>query len=214
MQRQVQMIAILALAVTLPVPVVAAEPGWTLRLQGAWVRPSVDVSNVDSAVPIDASPKGALGAGVALEYHSGRFVGLGLDALHARPEIALEADLPDGRRRISDSLAFTPFTLGPVFHLTPGKAVDLTVTAMIGVAHYGDLAFVADGETLNLEGGSTFAWGLGAAVDIDLGASNWALHAGVRRYASNPEFTNRDNGATGRVAINPIVVTFGVAYRF
>jgi len=55
---------------------------------------------------------------------------------------------------------------------------------------------------------------VGAAVDIRPGTSNWAIHAGVRRYESNPEFTNRDNGAVGSAAINPVVVTVGVGYRF
>ena len=169
---------------------------------------------MDSDIPVEVSSNGALGAGAGLEYRFRPWVGLGLDALHARPTIVLEADLPGGRRRVSDGLSFTPFSLGPVFHLTPGKAVDLTVTAMLGLAVYGDLRFAIEGQELSLQGGRDVGWGLGAAVDIHPGASNWAIHAGVRRYESDPEFTNRDNGAVGSAAINPVVVTVGVAYRF
>lgn len=214
MQRQVQMVVMFTLAVILAVPATAAEPGWTGRLHGAWVKSHVDFSEVESDVPIDVGSEGALGAGAALEYRFGRWVGLGLDALHARPNIVLEADLPGGRQRVSDNLSVTPFSLGPVFHLTPGKAVDLTVTAMIGLTHFGDVRFAADGETLSLRGGSAVGWGLGAGVDIYPGASNWAIHAGVRRYGSNPEFTNTDNGARGSAALNLVVVTAGVTYRF
>jgi outer membrane protein W len=56
--------------------------------------------------------------------------------------------------------------------------------------------------------------GLGAAVDSHPGDSNWAMHAGVRRYESDPEFTNRNNGAVGSAAMDPVVVTLGVGYRF
>jgi hypothetical protein len=215
MQRQVRMIVLLALAALAVSPVEAAQPpGWTVRIHGAWVRPNVDFPAVESDVPVDASGKSALGAGAGLEYRFRPWVGLSLDALHARPDIVLEADLPGGRRRVEDSLGFTPFSFGPVFHLTPGRAVDLTVTAVLGFAVYGDLLFAVDGNELNLQGGRDYCWGVGAAVDIRPGASNWVIHAGVRRYESNPEFTNRDNGAVGSAAINPVVVTVGVGYRF
>ena len=214
MQRQVQMIVLLALAVLTVAPAAAAQSSWTLRVHGAGVKPNVALPVVDSDIPVDVSGNGAAGAGAGLEYRFRPWVGMGLDVLHARPDIVLEADLPGGRRRVSDGLSFTPFSLGPVFHLTPGRAVDLTVTAMVGFAVYGDLLFAVDGEELRLQGGSDLGWGLGAAIDIHPGASHWAIHAGVRRYESDPEFTNRDNRAVGSAAINPVVVTVGVGYRF
>lgn len=214
MQRQVRVIVLIALAVLMVAPAAAAESDWTVRLCGAWVKPSVDLAVVDSAIPVDISSHDALGAGVGVEYRFQPWVGLGLDAFHARPSIVLEADLPGGRRQVSDDLGFTPFSLGPVFHLTPGKVVDLTVAAVLGFITYGDLRFAIDGAELRLQGGHDVGWGLEAAVDIHPGASNWAIHAGVRRYESDPEFTNRDNGAVGSAAIDPVVVTLGVAYRF
>jgi hypothetical protein len=214
MQRHVRMIVLLALAVLTAAPAAAAEPGWTVRIHGAWVKLNIDPPVADSDVPVEASGNGALGAGAGLEYRFRPWVGLSVDALHARPNIVLEADLPGGRRRVSDGLSFTPFSLGPVFHLTPGRAVDLSVTATLGFAVYGDLLFAVDGQELSLQGGRDFCWGLGAAIDVRPGASRWVIHAGVRRYDANPEFTNRDNGAVGSAAINPVVVTVGVGYRF
>ena len=214
MQRQVRVIVLIAVAALVAAPAAAAESGWTVRIYGAWAKPNVDLPVVDSDIPVDVSGNGALGAGAGLEYRFRPWVGLGVDALHARPDIVLEADLPGGRRLVSDGFGFTPFSLGPVFHLTPGRAVDLTVTAMVGFAVYGDLLFAVDGEELRLQGGSDLGWGLGAAIDIHPGASHWAIHAGVRRYESDPEFTNRDNRAVGSAAINPVVVTVGVGYRF
>jgi hypothetical protein len=214
MQRHVRMIVLLALTVLLAVPAAAAEPGWTVRLYGAWGRPNVEVPGGVSDFPIGVTSTGGLGGGAGLEYRFGPWVGLGLDGLHARPDIVLEADLQGGRRRVSDGLGFTPFSLGPVFHLTPGKAVDLTVTAMLALAVYGDLRFAAEGQELRLQGGSDVGWGLGAAVEIHPGASKWAIHAGVRRYDSTPEFTNLDNGAVASATLNPVVLTFGAVYRF
>ena len=214
MQRHVRTIVLLALAVPLATPVAAAEPGWTVRLHGAWSKPNIEASKGISAFPIEVSGNSSQGGGLGLEYRLRPWIGLGLDALRTRPDIVLDADLPGGRRRVSDGLGFTPFSLAPVFHLTPGKAIDLTVAPMLGLAVFGDLRFAAEGQELNLEGGTNVAWGLGAAIDIHPGASKWALHAGVRRYGSTPEFTNRDNGAIGSAAFNPVVVTFGVAYRF
>ena len=214
MQRHVRMIVLLALAALAVSPAEAAEPGWTIRIHGAWVKPSVDLPVVESDVPVEGSGEGSLGAGAGLEYRFRPWVGLNVEALYARPDIVLEAELPGGRRRVSDSLGFTPFSLGPVFHLTPGKAVDLTVTAMLGFAVYGDLLFAVDGEELSLQGGRDFCWGVGAAIDVRPGASNWVIHAGVRRYGATAEFTNSDNGAAGSAAINPVVVTVGVGYRF
>ena len=214
MQRRVQMITMVTVAVFLAVPAAAAEPGWTVRLTGAWVKPGLDLPKVDSDVPVHVSSQGALGAGAAIEYRLRPWVGLGVDALHARPGIVLEADLPEGRRRVSESLSFTPFSVGPVFHVTPNRWIDLTLAATLGFAAYGDLLFAADGERLSLQGGWAFAWGLGAGVDIYPGASRWAIHAGVRRFGSTLTFTNIENGAAGSAAFNPLVVTFGVACRF
>jgi hypothetical protein len=214
MQRHVRLIVLIALAASMTAPAAAAESGWTLRLSGAWVRPSVDLPAVDSAVPVDASSNDALGGGVGVEYRLQPWVGIGVDAFYARPDIVLEAALPGSRRRVSDGLGFMPFSLGPVFHLTPGKTVDLTFSAVVGLIAYGDLRFAVDGAELRLQGGRDVGWGLGAAVDIHPGGSNWAIHAGVRRYESDPEFTNRDNGAVARATLDPVVVTLGVGYRF
>jgi hypothetical protein len=214
MQRQVQGIVLFAMVALMVAPAAAAQPGWTVRLHGVWVQPSVDLSGVESDIPVNAGSNGALGAGGGLEYRFGRWAGLGFDALHAGPDIVLTANLTGGPVEVSDSLGFTPFSVGPVFHVTPGRAVDLTFTAVVGYARYGDLQYTAGGETLSLRGGGASIWGLGAAVDIRPGASDWAIHAGVRRYESNPEFTNRANGAVGSVEFDPVVVSFGVSYRF
>ena len=213
-RRLVQMIVVLALAVLPAVPAAAADDGWTLRLYGAWARPDVDLREKVSDFPIRVGSNGAPGGGVGIEYCVRPWVGLGLEALHARPDIVLDADLPGGRRRVSDGLSFTPFSLGPVVHLTPGRPVDVSVTAMLGFAAYGDLVFATDGQELRLRGGSDVLWGVGAGIDIRPGASNWAVHAGVRLYRSTPEFTNQDNGVVGSVTFNPVVVNVGIGYRF
>jgi hypothetical protein len=214
MQRQLRMIMLIALVVLAGVPAVAADDGWTVRFSGAWVKPRIDVPQGVSDVPVDVSSSATLGFGASLEYRLLPWIGLSLDALHARPDILLEADLPDGRRQASSGISFTPFNFGPAFHLTPGKAVDLSVTATLGFAHYGDLLYAIDGEELSLRGGSTVVWGLGAALDIHPGASRWGIHAGVSLYQSSPEFTNRANGGVGSVTFKPVMVTLGVAYRF
>jgi opacity protein-like surface antigen len=187
-RRLVQMIVVLALAVLPAVPAAAADDGWTLRLYGAWARPDVDLREKVSDFPIRVGSNGAPGGGVGIEYCVRPWVGLGLEALHARPDIVLDADLPGGRRRVSDGLSFMPFSLGHVVHLTPGRAVN--------------------------RGGSDVLWGVGAGIDIRPGASNWAIHAGVRLYRSTPEFTNQDNGVVGSVTFNPVVVNVGIGYRF
>jgi len=214
MQRQRHAVVIIALVLLIAAPAAAAESDWTVRLHGVWGRPSVGLSGANSEVPVDAAGSGALGAGAGLERRFGRWVGLELDALHARPDIVLQAETPAGRVQASHSLGFTPISVGPVFHVTPGRPVDLTLTAVLGFASYGDLQFTAGDQTLRLQGGNAAMWGLGAAVDVSLGSLNWTIHAGVRRYQSSPEFTNRDNGAVGSAAINPVVVSFGVGYRF
>lgn len=214
MQRQRHGVAVIALVVLMAAPAAAAESDWTVRLHGVWGRPSLGLSGASSEVPIDAASTGALGAGAGLERRFGRWVGLGFDALHARPDIELQAETPAGRAQASHSLGFTPISVGPVFHVTPGRPVDLTLTAVLGFARYGDLQFTAGDQTLRLQGGNAAMWGLGAAVDLSLGSPNWTIHAGVRRYQSSPEFINTDNGAVGSVAINPVVVSFGAGYRF
>jgi len=214
MQRHVRAIAPLALAVFLAVPVAAAEPGWTVRFHGAWGQPNLDLPKVDSEVPVEARVSGSPGAGASLEYRFHRRAGLGIDAFHARPDVLLEANLPGGRLRVSDRLGYTPVTVGPVFHVTPGKAVDLTLAAMVGLAVHGDLRFATSAETLNLRGDRAFCWGVGAAIEVYPGTSDWAIHAGVKRYDSTARFSNTANGGVGSAALNPIVVTFGVAHRF
>ena len=214
MQRHRQFIFVIAMVAFMAAPAAADESGWTVRVLGGWNRPSVDLSGVDSEVPVSVGSSGALGAGAGLEYRFGRWVGVGFDTLRSNPEVALDAFVTAGHVQASHSLSFTPFSVGPVFHITPGRLVDLTLTAVFGVAHYGDLQFAAGGNTLRLQGGNAALWGFGAAVDVSAGSPNWTIHAGVRRYDSNPDFTNVDNGSAGSAGINPVVVSFGVGYRF
>ena len=214
MQRHLLTIAALALVALGTVPAAAQETGWIVRIHGASVTPLFGVSDFESEVPVGIGTGTAVGAGATLEYRAGSRIGLSLDALHARPPIELMAELPDGARRSSDTLGFTPFTIGPVFHVTPGRPVDLTLTAMLGLAAYSDLRFADSAQTLRLQGSRGFGWGLGAAIDIAPGATPWAIHVCLRRYQATVAFTNRDNGAAEEVAISPVVVVFGVGYRF
>jgi len=146
MQRHVRTIVLLALAVPLATPVAAAEPGWTVRLHGAWSKPNIEASRESRpsrSRSAATAPREAVWAS-----STGFDPGSVLAWTRSVPD-PTSCSMPTCRAAGVESRMASASRLQPwsVFHLTPGRAIDLTVAPMLGLAVFGNLRFAAEGRS-------------------------------------------------------------------
>ena len=100
---------------------------------------------------------------------------------------------------------YLSFTVGPNFHLTPGRKVDFYVGPFVGYTTLGEVTEELPSADLKLDLGSEFVYGGLLGADIGLGARRvWAFHLGVRYEILE---------AKG-VDVDPLLFEAGVARRF
>ncbi len=109
-----------------------------------------------------------------------------------------------------DSSGVLVFTLGPNFHLTPGKKVDFYVGPYIGRAQFDDPSYNLGGSlgTVSLDIDDEFVFGAQIGLDVPFGASNWAFHLGGLYMKLPVNLSGVDLDA------DPLIGTIGLAYNF
>ena len=209
---------VLALAL-LAQPADAQDDRWQLRISGVWVDPDVDFSDVDSdGDRVRAGADGTIGLGLALERRFSPRLGFEVGALHAAPDVTLDADLAGGARfNVSDSVGFTAVTAGLNIHFTPDKAVDVYAGPLLAFVSFGDVGFRVQvaGQTLaeDFSTGDEFAFGAQIGADIGLGDGPWSLNLAARYLDVGLEVTD-DGGETTDLGFDPLILSAGFGYRF
>jgi len=148
------------------------------------------------------------GLGLSLEHHFTDRIGLEAALLWADLDALLIADLPDAWEHDDGSADFTAITLGPNFHLTPGKRVDFYIGPFVGWASLDDPTFNIFGETRRSKFGDDFVFGGQVGLDVGLGGGDWGLHFGVRYI----DLTTGDGD--DKLDVNPLIGEAGIRYRF
>jgi outer membrane protein W len=194
----------------------AAESRWQVKVGGVWVRPDLSYKpSYPVFEHIKADSDNAIGLGLGLEYSFSDHLGLEVGALRANPDVNLRVDLPGGKSiEGSDSLAFTPFTVGLAVHLTPGRPVDVYVVPALAYVVYGNLRFSAAGDTASLDADNQWTWGISLGAEVRLGEGPWRFNAGVSYIRTTLYATDIENGDPHKVDFNPFTVTLGIGYRF
>lgn len=205
---------------------VSVENKWTARGYLGSLSPSNDelVRTGQGQIGIDPG----LDQRTAFDLSSGEVIGAGLE-YHFTPVFGLMADLAFGRMdghfmydsNVSwlmddDGIDYTSLSIGPTFHLTGERRVDLYVSPFVGYYDLGDANFdLGNGLTVKREldsGG--FGFGALLGVDVGLGASRlWGLHFGARFTDLDADVKN--SGQTlGTVAVDPLQFEVGFRRHF
>ncbi len=198
------------------VTTVTVKPGWTFRFFGIRMYPDEGPFNEARIRPNGVSERshlhldGGVGGGAELEYHFNERVGLAASALYVPWESELFFDLDNDWESDEDDISMLAFLIGPNFHLTPGKKVDVYIGPFVGVADLGSTSYRVLGETQNRSFDADTLFGAQLGVDVPFGKGDWAAHFGVRYFDMTVELAEEGP----EVAADPFSVEAGLAYKF
>jgi hypothetical protein len=193
----------------------AEEDKWLLRAVGGWNRysESTTIPSEDGDL-VRLGAKDDFNLGIEAEYRASRRLGIEIGMLYSRPEINVSVDSVDGQRfLLASEMTFRPITAGLVFHLTPDRRVDLTLTPLVGYAFFSDLHFRFQGATATLDVDRIFVQGARLAADVPLGESRWDLALGLRYLGADLEGSDPD-GERFDIDLDPLTLTVGFGIHF
>lgn len=161
-------------------------PDWTFR--GSLMAVDTDDDEVFRSLvrPNGVSERSGLrldggqGLSLALERHFNERIGLEVALLWADVDSSFILDLNNDWERDTDSASFLSILVGPNFHLTPGRKVDVYLGPFVGWADLGSSTFTVLGETHDRSFGDDFVLGAQLGFDILFGDGPWGLHFGGR----------------------------------
>ncbi len=193
---------------------VTVKPAWTARFFGLALDPDDITLAQDRIRPDGASERSVLtldkgqGVGAGLEYHFNDRVGLEASILYAVLDSKLFFDIGSDWAEGNADADLLSVVIGPNFHLTPGKKVDLYIGPFIGFADLGDVSFNVLGETQRRDFDTDTVIGAQLGLDVPFGAGDWAAHFGARYMDLSAEVNGVD------IDIDPLGVEVGLAYKF
>ncbi len=206
-------------------PDAGAEHKWTARGYLGSLSPSSDELVRTGMDLVGVNP--GLDERTALHLSSGNLIGAGVE-YHFTPVIGLMGDLAFGRMdghfmfdssvawlMDDDGVDYTSLTIGPTFHLTGNRRVDVFVSPFVGYFDLGSANFnLGNGITVNRELDGGFGFGAMLGVDIGFGATQlWGLHLGARITDLDAD-VNNNGQELGEVKIDPLQFEAGFRRRF
>ena len=195
---------------------VKVKPGWTLRFfplrmypdEGPFLESRIRPNGVSERSHLHLD--GGVGGGAEIEYHFNERVGLAGSVLYVPWESELFFDLDNEWESAEDDISMLAFLIGPNFHLTPDKKVDLYFGPFVGVVDLGSTSYQVLGETQRRSFDADTVFGAQLGLDVPFGKGDWAAHFGVRYFDMTIE-----TGEEGpEVAADPFSVEVGLAYKF
>lgn len=211
--------ALLAAASTL---VTAADEKWILRGSYVMTWPSTDSYQTESVIgdnPLlnEFSLDSGQGFGFDVEYKMSPKLGLAMMAIFTDIEGTFVAGIEPGEQsdRVSDNNTVDTYTVnfGANYHFTPDSRVDFYLGAFVGWWSYDSIKFqlpVLD-EEIKIDFDDQFSYGLNAGVDIPFGSeSSWLFTAALKYLVSDL----KESGGPREIAIDPLIASIGIGYRF
>ena len=195
---------------------VKVKPGWTARFFGVRVDPDEGPFLESSIRPDGVSERshlhldGGAGAGVEVEYHFNERIGLAASVIYAALGSELFFDLDDEWESDEDDISFLSFLVGPNFHLTPDKRVDVYLGLFAGLVDLGSTSYRVLGETQRRSFDADTAFGAQLGVDIPFGKGDWALNLAARYL----DLTVELEGRGPEVGADPLIFQAGFSYKF
>lgn len=214
----------LVLAVTIAgaTSAAAGQEGWEVRVQGVYVNPSVSHrAYTSTGAPIDISSDSDTGFAIGFGHRISDHIGWEIGAFQASPTMKLTTDFGLGGQTwtFSRDLRTRAVTAALDFHLTPNRTVDLYLSPMIASISYGSLDYtigIPDDttQTLNVDIGRDFGWGLGLGMDVPIGRGAWRATGSIRYLDSELDVTEVDGDFRDTINFDLTVVSLGITYRF
>ncbi len=115
----------------------------------------------------------------------------------------------------SDTVTFTPLTLGLDIHLTPDERVDFYVCPLVAMIQYGSLA-VRNGPTgvrTEWDFDEDFAVGAALGLGIPFGQNRWSFQTSLSYLESSIDGSSNDGLRLGS-DYDSTIFGFGFGYRF
>ena len=233
--RVSKVLLLLAMALLVLAAAAEAREGYIVRFAGASIQPTGDLRMDESMVlplgdgtTLEEDLRATVEAGSALgfcfeiERRFSDLFGLGFTVMRADHDVDLAGSStvrirdPNGAVLISmtesqnmrlGSVRMTPLLLGANFHFGGGEKVDLYAGPFVGLVDFSDLTF--EGDTIGFK--DEFAYGATLGLDVPLGERSIGFSAAARYMVAGAETDEVDSDTVG---LDPLVVLFGVGYRF
>lgn len=204
-------------AVTLDVP----EPDYAWIFRAVAARVDADDSASSSIFLADGSNQRdffqvgpGYGFGASIERVFSPRVGLELGVLIADLDSQLMRDIDEAWETSDKDVGMTLISLGPNFHLTPGSSVDLYIGPFLGWVDLDDITHRVLGSSVRSSSEDEFTWGAQIGLDVPT-SSSWAFTAGIKYLDLSYDLGREDAGSEVLdLALDPLIFTAGVAYRF
>lgn len=200
-------------------PVVAAvdrcEEGWILRpflfgyfptggaqrrdIDLPWTGPARESFEVDDGY----------GVGLSLERRLGAVLGVEAAVMVGRGDSEYTLNDRGTTGSASHTVTFQALTLGPNFHLLGCGGADLYIGPFAGYGGFADPNYWVGEHRFVASFDRRFLWGAQIGLDVPFRAdSPWGFHGGLR-YVDFSQDTD-----AGSLAVDPLLVELGLAYRF
>jgi hypothetical protein len=178
-----------------------------VQIYGAGVFPTDDYRRPSTRVRnLTASVDSSLGIGAGFHARLTGPLGVGFDAIFAWPGIHGSLDYPYAYTTFyaEGELDQKMFALGLDLHLLEHQTVDLYVAPLASYISYkGELT----GEYTSRIDSQGYAFGLGVGADI--GHGRWVFHTSFKHLS-----VARISGFETGFNVRPVLLTFGLGYRF
>jgi len=202
-----------------PMPEPEPEPEmsrWTARFFGIALNPD-DGSINDNRIRPDGlsersklSLESGIGVGAGLEYHFTPRVGLEGTVLYVPIGTKFFFDIGVDWAEGKDDTEMLAFLIGPNFHLTPEKRVDVYIGPFVVIADLGSTSYQVLGETHRRSLDADTVFGAQLGVDVPFGKGAWGVHFGARYMDMSVKVGNNAQ----KLAADPLGLEVGFAYKF
>jgi outer membrane protein W len=157
------------------------------------------------------------GFGFDLEYKMSPKLGIVLLGIFTDMEGTFVAGLEPGEESdlVTDNNTVDVYTVnfGANYHFTPESRVDFYAGAYLGWFSYDSIKFrlpIQD-EEIKIDLDDQFSYGLNAGIDVPFGSdSPWLFTVAVKYLISDL----KESGGPREIAIDPIIGSIGIGYRF
>ena len=222
MKRTITMCCTFALLIAASSVAGAADNKWIIRGNYVKTWPSTDSYQTDSVIGDDSifnelSLDSGQGFGLDIGYKLNPKIELLVMAIFTDMEGTFVYGLEPGEAspRVKDNNTVDFYTIdgGVNYHFTPESRVDFFLGAFAGVFSYDSVTFVLPelGKEKKINFDDQFSYGLNAGVDIPFGTnSGWLFTASVKYLISDL----KEDGGPREIAIDPIIGSLGIGYRF
>ena len=194
---------VLAVLLTAAPVTLAAEEHHTVRAYAGYFTTTGDETLNLGDIEYDNTA----GYGVGYEYR-GRWVGLALDYGRFGSDVHVE--------NVGNSSAdFDPATAGVMFHLLPGRPLDLYLGPEAAYIKYGSSNFSVPGVgRVRVDADNETTWGAKAGIDFKL-FTPVRIGVSVEYLDASADFKIKDAASgSGSLDPKPVIAKVGVVFRF